>query len=81
MSEQRTGDVVVVSGVVGDIDGTVLRLFEMGLTRGVQVTVTRRAPLGDPMEIAVRGTRLCLRRKDAARFLVVADDAAARSAA
>ena len=79
LSEQRTGDVVVVSGIVGDVDGTVLRLFEMGLTRGAQVTVTRRAPLGDPMEIAVRGTRLCLRRNDAARFVVVVADDAPRS--
>jgi Fe2+ transport system protein FeoA len=55
---------------------TVLRLMEMGLTPGTRVTVTRRAPGGDPIEIRVRGTRLCLRHADAARFPVrVAPDA------
>jgi ferrous iron transport protein A len=70
LAEQREGEIVDVTGVVGAVDGTLLRLFEMGLTRGATVTVTRRAPLGDPLEIAVRGTRLCLRRHDARRFVV-----------
>jgi Fe2+ transport system protein FeoA len=51
-------------------DPTVLRLLEMGMTPGTEVVVVRRAPLGDPIEIALRGTRLCLRHADAARFLV-----------
>lgn len=70
LAEEREGSVVDVVGVEGRVDGVVLRLFEMGLSRGVTVTVTRRAPLGDPLEVEVRGTRLCLRRHDAARFLV-----------
>jgi len=53
-----------------DVDGTVLRLREMGLTDGAEVVVTRRAPLGDPLEVAVRGTRLCLRKDYARRFQV-----------
>lgn len=46
------------------------RLMEMGLTRGAQVTVLRLAPLGDPMEVRVRGYALSLRRAEAAEVLV-----------
>lgn len=53
-----------------ELTPTVLRLMEMGLTPGTQVSVTRRTAGGDPIEIRVRGTRLCLRRADAARFPV-----------
>jgi ferrous iron transport protein B len=46
------------------------RLAEMGLVPGVEVTVERRAPLGDPIEVAVRGYRLSL-RGDQARGIVL----------
>lgn len=52
-----------------DIDpcnGLRTRLMEMGLTPGTAVTVIRVAPLGDPIEIMVRGCRLSLRKQDAA---------------
>jgi Fe2+ transport system protein FeoA len=48
----------------------VLRLLEMGLTPGTEITVTRRALGADPIEVRLRGTRICLRRADAARFPV-----------
>jgi len=41
------------------------RLAEMGLVEGTEFTVVKVAPLGDPIEIELRGCRLCLRRKDA----------------
>lgn len=41
------------------------RIMDMGLTRGVAVTVRRVAPLGDPIEINVRGYELSLRKEDA----------------
>ncbi len=41
------------------------RIMDMGITRGVEVHVKRVAPLGDPMEITVRGYELSLRRADA----------------
>jgi Fe2+ transport system protein FeoA len=53
------------------LDATTLRLMEMGLTPGTWVSVSRRAPLGDPIEVRVRQTRLCLRRVDAGVFPVV----------
>lgn len=46
------------------------RISEMGLTKGVVVLVERIAPLGDPMDIKVRGYRLSLRKDEAARVEV-----------
>ena len=41
------------------------RIMDMGLTRGVEVTVRKVAPLGDPVEVTVRGYELSLHRADA----------------
>jgi len=41
------------------------RIMEMGITRGVEIYVRKIAPLGDPIEIAVRGYELSLRKADA----------------
>ncbi len=41
------------------------RLVEMGITPGTKVTVTKRAPLGDPIEIQLRGYKLTIRQADA----------------
>jgi Fe2+ transport system protein FeoA len=49
------------------------RLLEMGLTCGTPVRVVRTAPLGDPIELHVRGYRLGLRRAEAANVLVERD--------
>jgi ferrous iron transport protein A len=52
------------------VDGTdeiSLRLMEMGLTPGVELRLIGRAPLGDPLELEVRGYRLSVRKCEAAR--------------
>lgn len=46
------------------------RLAEMGLTEGAEFTVIKIAPFGDPIEIDLRGYRLCLRRKETSCFEV-----------
>ncbi len=46
------------------------RLLEMGLTKGTPVELVRRAPLGDPIEISVRGYRLSLRREEAESVII-----------
>jgi Fe2+ transport system protein FeoA len=46
------------------------RLLEMGLTRGTAVELIRVAPMGDPIEISVRGYRLSLRREEASSILI-----------
>ena len=46
------------------------RIMEMGITPGVEVKVVKMAPLGDPVEIRIRGYELSLRREEAARIEV-----------
>lgn len=41
------------------------RIMDMGITKGVEVKVRRVAPLGDPIELTVRGYELSIRRSDA----------------
>lgn len=41
------------------------RIMDMGITKGVQIYVRKFAPLGDPMELQVRGYELSLRKADA----------------
>ena len=48
-------------------DEIALRLMEMGLTPGTNLTVVGTAPLGDPLELDVRGYRLSVRRSEASR--------------
>lgn len=47
-----------------------MRLLEMGLTPGVEISFRGTAPLGDPLEFEVRGYRLSLRKAEAARVEV-----------
>lgn len=57
----ETAEVVKLHG-----EGAVKRrLMDMGITRGTQVYVRKVAPLGDPIEVTVRGYELSLRRADA----------------
>ena len=61
------------TGVVCEIrlDGrTRRRLIEMGSTPGAAMRVKRRAPLGDPLEVSLRGYDLALRAEDACKILV-----------
>ena len=46
------------------------RIMDMGLTRGTQVTVRKVAPLGDPLELTVRGYELSVRKADAEQIEV-----------
>ena len=51
-------------------DGITIRLLEMGLTPGVDVALIGTAPLGDPLELEIRGYRLSVRRSEAQRVEV-----------
>ena len=46
------------------------RIMDMGLTRGTEVTVRKIAPLGDPIELTVRGYELSIRKDEAAAIEV-----------
>ena len=58
----RLASIVEITGE----DPVVTRLMEMGLLPGTEVRFVRRAPLGDPMEVEVRGFHLSLRAREAA---------------
>ena len=63
------------SGVIRRVCGQRLfrrRLMELGLVPGTEVRFVKVAPLGDPMEIEVRGCRLSVRRDEAAEILLSA---------
>ncbi len=46
------------------------RIMDMGITKGVEIYVRKMAPLGDPMEITVRGYELAFRKADAEMIIV-----------
>ena len=58
--------VVAVAGS----DDLSLRLMEMGLTPGVELSIVGTAPLGDPLELELRGYRLSVRRNEVSRIEV-----------
>lgn len=66
LAELSVGERARVSGIEGN-DTISVRLMEMGITPGVELSLVGRAPLGDPLEFEVRGYRLSLRRSEAAR--------------
>jgi ferrous iron transport protein A len=64
--------------VQGD-DGVAIRLMEMGLTEGEDITLLGFAPMGDPIEFEIRGYRLSLRKAEAQRVTVETENLSARS--
>lgn len=64
LSQLAPGERGRVVKVAGDAEAA-RRLMEMGLMRGTDVEVVRQAPLGDPLEVRVRGFMLTLRRAEA----------------
>ncbi|MBQ9780619.1 MAG: ferrous iron transport protein A [Clostridia bacterium] len=64
LKEAKVGETVTVVKLHGE--GAIKRrIMDMGITKGVTITVRKVAPLGDPMELTVRGYELSLRRADA----------------
>jgi ferrous iron transport protein A len=63
------GDEAVVQDVRA-ARGLAVRLMELGLVTGTRVFVRRKAPLGDPLEIELRGYSLSIRRDEAQHVLV-----------
>ncbi len=65
LKETAIGETVTVKKLNGE--GPVKRrIMDMGITKGVSVYVRKVAPLGDPMEVTVRGYELSIRKADAA---------------
>ncbi len=64
LKEVKTGQTVTVEKLLGD--GAVKRrIMDMGITKGTEIYVRKVAPLGDPVEVTVRGYELSIRKADA----------------
>ena len=69
LKEIPCGETVKVAKLTGE--GAVKRrIMDMGITRGIDVFVRKVAPLGDPVEVTVRGYELSLRKADAEMIMV-----------
>ncbi len=69
LAELKVGQSASVKSIEG-VDEISIRLMEMGLTPGVEIVLLGTAPLGDPLEIELRGYRLSVRKSEARRVLL-----------
>ena len=70
LNKLKTGQDAVILAVKGKDKALRSHILDMGLTPGVEVTLVKTAPLGDPLEIRLRGYELTLRKSDAANIIV-----------
>ncbi len=69
LKDVKVGETAVVTKLTGE--GAVKRrIMDMGITKGVEILVRKIAPLGDPMELNVRGYELSIRKADAEKIEV-----------
>ena len=74
LSEVGVGQSGTIIKVLGE--GRVRRrLFDMGVTPGAVVTLRKKAPMGDPIEVTIRGYELSLRKAEAALVNIEVEDA------
>ena len=64
LGDAKVGSTVVVTKIVGD-SAYKRRIMDMGITKGSELYIRKVAPLGDPVEITVRGYELSVRKNDA----------------
>ena len=69
LKDVAVGDKAIVKRLSGE-GALKRRIMDMGVTKGVEVLVRRVAPLGDPIEVTVRGYELRLRKDEAANIIV-----------
>lgn len=69
LKDVAVGDSAIVKKLSGE-GALKRRIMDMGVTKGVEVLVRRVAPLGDPIEVTVRGYELSLRKDEAANIIV-----------
>jgi len=69
LKDGKIGETVKVTKVEGE--GAIKRrIMDMGITKGVEIYVRKIAPLGDPVEVTVRGYELSVRKADAEMIIV-----------
>ena len=64
LGEAEIGSTVIVKRIAGDA-AYKRRIMDMGITKGTEIYIRKVAPLGDPVEITIRGYELSLRKQDA----------------
>lgn len=69
LKEVQAGQSAVVKKLSGE-GALKRRIMDMGITKGVEIIVRKLAPLGDPMEVTVRGYELTLRKNEAESIVV-----------
>ncbi len=70
LKELLPGEKSIITKVLGDKGAVKRRLMDMGVTRGAEVLVRKVAPLGDPIEVNIRGYELTLRKSEAENIIV-----------
>lgn len=65
LTQLKDGSTAIIKDIPVGHDEHITRLRELGLVPGTRIRVVRRAPLGDPIEVAVRGSRIAMRRSEA----------------
>ena len=71
LKEAKCGETVSVAKLAGE-GALKRRIMDMGITKGPQIYVRKVAPLGDPVEINVRGYELSIRKSEAENILLEA---------
>ena len=69
LKQTKCGETVIVTRLGGE-GALKRRIMDMGITKGTSIFVRKVAPLGDPVEITVRGYELSIRKGDAENILV-----------
>ncbi|SDG33519.1 FeoA family protein [Desulfosporosinus hippei] len=70
LKELKTGEKGLIVKVLGEKGPVKKRLMDMGVTRGAEVLVRKVAPLGDPIEVNIRGYELTLRKAEAQNIII-----------
>lgn len=73
LSDLEPGDKGIVTKVIGT-GATRRRMLDMGLVKDTEITVVRRAPLGDPVEFLLKGYNLSLRKDEAEKVYVLVEE-------
>ncbi len=73
LSDLAAGAGGVIRDMLAEHDEHIARLRELGLVPGTRIRVVRRAPMGDPIEVSVRGSRLAMRLSEARQIHISAE--------
>lgn len=70
LKELKPGEKAIIARVLGEKGAVKRRLMDMGVTRGAEILVRKVAPLGDPIEVNIRGYELTLRKSEAENIIL-----------